>query len=142
MSNNGSKDTNNDNNNNNNNVCVFDNSNERNSKAITRDTINVATKIVLCVFFALLSSFLLAIMFVIVGNVQSHYVSAMMSLAMIFDSITNILCALLQWKFSDQLYNKICKQCDLGCKHYCMEQYFVGIPSIKIQIKQTSMQDE
>ena len=77
-----------------------------------QQTMNLGSKIVLCVFFALLSSFLLSCVFVLIALMDSIYLSLTISWALMVDAIVNSLCLVLQWGFSRDLYNTMCKLCD------------------------------
>ena len=77
-----------------------------------QQTVNIASKVVLCVFFALFSSFLLSIVFVCIATIESPILSLGIGWAMMVDSFVNTLCLVLQWGFSHILYTHICTFCD------------------------------
>lgn len=96
---------------------------------ITRE---IASKIIVCMFFALLSTAFLVVLGILVAFLTSHYVSIILRIAVLIDSVINSLCLTLQWNFSHDLYGKLCKSCHTIVKNIHNKEKLVQMTSVSV----------
>ena len=87
-------------------------------------TLDIGTRMLICVFFALLSSLIISLLFQRVSVDRSHSMAMTFTISLVVDSIINSLCLILQWEFSDKLYYALCDRCDLCVKWYYLTRIF------------------
>ena len=84
---------------------------------------NIAVKITYCCSIAMLTSILFLIISMLNSIFNSNVVSVFAYLLGNIDSTVNIICVLLQWEFTKNIYNLLCYNCDKKIKHCCAEEF-------------------
>ena len=84
---------------------------------------NIAVKITYCCSVAMFTSIVYVIVSVLNSLFDSNIVSIFGYILGNIDSTVNIICVLLQWEFTQNIYNLLCYNCDKRIKHCCAKEF-------------------
>lgn len=97
--------------------------------------LNTTIKIVFCCSFAIGSSMLVIVLLIIDATLPQDYgFDLIINTFYSIDSLINGICLILQWRFSEKIYFKLCSKCDSCIKLLCKQAFVESSTKVGLDV--------